>query len=140
MPPAHTVSPYEQQEIIESKLRGFEPQLCSSVCSMRVERLASYIEAHLFESWLNAEAAMQDCEIRSGRIHMRFRRQVGTTIRRAIERERIRAAKQLLKLELLDASEIAFEVGYDTYSTFRRAFKRRTGLPPSSWRREQNAG
>lgn len=135
-----TMSPHDQQEVIESELVDFEPEICSSACSTRVEQLADYIETHLFESWLNADAAMQDCGIRSGRIHIRFRRQIGTTIRRSIERERIRAAKCLLKRDLLDASEIAFKVGYNTYSTFRRAFKRRTGLPPSSWRQKQNAG
>lgn len=131
---------HDQQEVIESELADFEPQLCSSGCSTRVEQLADYIETHLFESWLSVESAKQDCEIRSGRIHMRFRQQTGTTIRRVIERERMRAAKRLMKIELLDVCEIAFRIGYDTYSTFRRAFKRRTSLPPSSWRRKKNAG
>lgn len=71
---------------------------------------------------------------------MRFRQQTGTTIRRIIERERMRAAKRLLKFEFLDACEVAFGIGYGTYSTFRRAFKRRTGLPPSSWSQKENAG
>jgi AraC-like DNA-binding protein len=140
MPQKRTMSPHDQQEIIESELVDFEPQLCSPAYSTRVEQLADYIETHLFESWLNVKTAKQDCEIRSGRIHIRFRQQTGTTIRRIIERERMRAAKRLLKLELLDTCEIAFGIGYDTYSTFRRAFKRRTGLPPSSWRQKENAG
>ena len=55
MPQKRTMSPHDQQEIIESELVDFEPQLCSPACSTRVEQLADYTETHLFESWLNVK-------------------------------------------------------------------------------------
>ena len=35
---------------------------------------------------------------------------------------------------------ISFECGYDELSSFYRAFKRRTGLPPNEWRHRQPRG
>ena len=43
-------------------------------------------------------------------------------------------AKDLLRSSDLGVAAIAHRVGYDSEEAFSRAFKRETGLAPSSWR------
>lgn len=74
------MSPYDQQQLIESELREIELQISlSQSCPRGVEQVVSYLEDYLFASWLNASVALQDCGIQSGRIYTRFRRETGTT-------------------------------------------------------------
>ena len=49
---------------------------------------------------------------------------------------RINAAKQLLTDPLRSAAEVASMVGYKDASYFARAFKKRTGMTPTQYRRE----
>lgn len=49
---------------------------------------------------------------------------------------RINAAKQLLTDPLRSAAEVASMVGYEDASYFARAFKKRTGMTPTQYRRE----
>lgn len=49
---------------------------------------------------------------------------------------RINAAKQLLEDPLRSAAEVASMVGYEDASYFARAFKKRTGMTPTQYRRE----
>lgn len=139
------MSPGEQKQLIERELSDFKLQVqLSSSCRSRVQRLVNYIETHLFEPWLNAEAVTRACNVHPGRVNLLLRRRTGLTVRETIERGRIRAAQTLLCHEELGASDVAFAVGYRTYSTFRRAFKRTTGTAPSQWSQEngsdENAG
>ena len=50
---------------------------------------------------------------------------------------RINAAKEYLTDPLKGASEIASLVGYDSAGYFTRAFKKRTGLTPTEYRKSQ---
>jgi AraC-like DNA-binding protein len=43
-------------------------------------------------------------------------------------------AKDLLRSSDLGVAAVAHRVGYDSEEAFSRAFKRETGLAPSSWR------
>ena len=49
---------------------------------------------------------------------------------------RINAAKELLTDPFRSASEVASMVGYEDSSYFARAFKKRTGMTPTQFRRE----
>lgn len=49
---------------------------------------------------------------------------------------RINAAKQLLTDPLRSSAEVASMVGYEDASYFARAFKKRTGMTPTQYRRE----
>ncbi|MFD2093208.1 helix-turn-helix transcriptional regulator [Blastococcus deserti] len=47
---------------------------------------------------------------------------------------RMHVAKDLLRSSDLGVAAVGRRVGYDSEEAFSRAFKRRTGLAPSSWR------
>ena len=101
-----------------------------------VQTLFDYLHAHLFERGLTVTGALKACDLRSARVHARFRRYVGTTARVYVEGLRIEAAVRLMRREAGSLSDVAFAVGYENYATFARAFKRRTGYAPSTWGRK----
>ena len=53
---------------------------------------------------------------------------------------RINAAKELLADPLRSTAEVASMVGYDDSSYFARAFKKRTGMTPTQYRRQAGKG
>ena len=53
---------------------------------------------------------------------------------------RINAAKKLLADPLCSTAEVASMVGYDDSSYFARAFKKRTGMTPTQYRRQAGRG
>jgi len=63
-----------------------------------------------------------------------FREQTGVTYSLFLERIRVEAARRLLQASSLSVSEIAARVGYQTNSTFFRAFRRMHELSPSAYR------
>jgi AraC-like DNA-binding protein len=46
-------------------------------------------------------------------------------------------ARDLLRSSDLGVAAVARRVGYDSEEAFSRAFKRETGIPPSTWRLPQ---
>ena len=45
------------------------------------------------------------------------------------------AACALLRASNLSITEVAVEVGYESYETFARAFRKRRGMSAASWRK-----
>lgn len=65
-----------------------------------------------------------------------FRDQVGESPARYVERVRVDAARQLLGSEPAGLEEVARRCGFGTTETMRRAFHRRLGLSPDTYRRQ----
>jgi AraC-like DNA-binding protein len=64
----------------------------------------------------------------------RFREVLGLAPIRYLTGWRMHIAKDLLRSSDLGVAAVAHRVGYDSEEAFSRAFKRETGLAPSSWR------
>jgi AraC-like DNA-binding protein len=64
----------------------------------------------------------------------RFREVLGLAPIRYLAGWRMHVAKDLLRSSDLGVAAVAHRVGYDSEEAFSRAFKRETGLAPSSWR------
>jgi transcriptional regulator GlxA family with amidase domain len=63
-----------------------------------------------------------------------FRREVSMTPAAYVESARIEAARRKIEIGSDSLDEIAGQVGFGGAGTLRRAFRRQTGMPPSSWR------
>lgn len=61
----------------------------------------------------------------------------GTSYQQILDEVRQHLAQQHLRAGKLSLQEVAFALGYSDQANFRRAFKRWTGLAPSSWQDEQ---
>jgi AraC-like DNA-binding protein len=64
----------------------------------------------------------------------RFREVLGLAPIRYLTGWRMHVARDLLRSSELGVAAVAHRVGYDSEEAFSRAFKRETGLAPSSWR------
>jgi AraC-like DNA-binding protein len=64
----------------------------------------------------------------------RFRQVLGLAPIRYLTGWRMHVAMELLRSSDLGVATVARRVGYDSEEAFSRAFKRETGLAPSSWR------
>jgi transcriptional regulator GlxA family with amidase domain len=64
----------------------------------------------------------------------RFRQVLGQSPIRYVSGWRMHLATDLLGSTDLGVAQVAHRVGYESEEAFSRAFKRRFGIPPSSWR------
>ena len=62
----------------------------------------------------------------------------GVSYSRVVERERLRAAEELLAQPRLRITDVAIELGYQDLANFTHAFHRWTGLTPSEYRRHES--
>lgn len=69
----------------------------------------------------------------------RFRAATGYQPMEYVQALRIEEAKQLLELTTSNVDDIAREVGYEDPASFRRLFKRNTGLTPAQYRRKMGS-
>ena len=92
----------------------------------------SFIHHRLFKESLNANAVYE--HFHTSRFRLRFKQAVGMGVRAYIEHTRLLVAARLLSYPEIDLYLIASAVGYSHYATFFRAFKRRVGTPPSTYR------
>lgn len=69
-----------------------------------------------------------------------FREQMGASVVRWREDQRVVRAKQLLQTTLLPVAVIAQQTGYDDQLYFSRVFKKRVGVSPSEYRKSTMFG
>ncbi|MFC4556753.1 bifunctional transcriptional activator/DNA repair enzyme AdaA [Virgibacillus kekensis] len=62
-----------------------------------------------------------------------FKNRTGYTPHMYLEEIRIKKAKELLLMTKLNSTEIGYQIGYQSISSFYNAFKRSTGLSPSQF-------
>ncbi|MFC0611404.1 bifunctional transcriptional activator/DNA repair enzyme AdaA [Scopulibacillus daqui] len=67
-----------------------------------------------------------------------FKVRTGYTPRLYLEKVRIEKAKGLLLTTSLNSTEVGYQIGYQSISSFYHAFKRRTGLSPSQFQDNSN--
>lgn len=65
----------------------------------------------------------------------RFRKATGYSPLAYVQALRIGEAKQILETESIPVDSVGREVGYEDAASFRRLFRRLTGIPPSDYRR-----
>jgi len=63
-----------------------------------------------------------------------FKKRTGYTPRLYLEKVRINKAKELLLTTSLNSTEVGYQIGYHSISSFYNAFKRNTGLSPYQFR------
>ena len=69
----------------------------------------------------------------------RFKEHTGEGPQVWIQKQRIESGRQLLETTRLSLDDIVCEVGYTDVSSFRRLFKRHTGLTPREYRHRFSA-
>ncbi len=119
---------------------GGQTQFAAPVWSEPVERGAIQQARDLIHADPGADHGVAALAARVGLSERHFTRlfrdQVGESPARYVERVRVDAARQLLGSERTGLDEIARRCGFGTSETLRRAFHRRLGLAPDTYRRQ----
>lgn len=134
------MSPMEKDRIIERELAQVKEELIAfDGFPGSVQRVLRCLHDHLFDESYNVNAILE-CS-RSPKVNTRaqFKYHVGITIRCYLEALRMKAAMQLLEHNELEIFTIAFSIGYASYRTFDRAFRRYVGCSPTEYRAKMSS-
>lgn len=100
---------------------------------IRYKKLLAYIEDHLHEE-LQIEQIEEVCHYSYRNINRIFEAINQETIGRYVKRLRLEKAAQYLKYSEAGVAQIAYQVGFEDRSAFSKAFKKRYGRSPQSYR------
>ncbi len=105
----------------------------SEISAATVERAISFIKAHLAENFTLADAASW-ARCSSFYLSRLFKVHCGETFVRYIAKQRVEAAKALLRTGDYSVKEVAALVGFHDQAYFTKIFKRLTGRLPVDYR------
>src|SRR6266478_4078069 len=111
-----------------------EPLQFQTRSSDRFADLAAWIQGHLRRD-LSAEALAERACLSPRHFTRRFKDVFGATPATFVEDLRLREARERLTLPDQTIESVADSVGFKSADAFRRAFERRYGLQPSSYRK-----
>ena len=101
------------------------------------KRLAAYIEEHYRDPQLCVAMAAEEFTLSENYFSQFFKDVMEDSFSSYLESVRLGKAKELIEAGEYDLEQIAAMVGYHNSGTFRRAFKRVTGVSPSAWREQK---
>jgi len=110
--------------------------LAAALRDPRLARAILALHRQPARDWKLAELA-DECHISRSVFAERFHATVGTSPLRYATELKMRLARQWLTHDRLSIDTVADRLGYTSQAAFSRAFKRITGIPPGSSRRER---
>ena len=110
----------------------------SDKVSLMMSKVKSYLQ-HNYMYDLSLDTVSEILNLSPSYFSVQFKRSFGVNFLDYLTDLRIQAAKELLCDPLRSTAEVASMVGYESASYFTRIFKKKTGLTPTEYRR-QNAG
>jgi transcriptional regulator GlxA family with amidase domain len=99
-----------------------------------VYKAKQYLECHIADAY-QLEIVAQAAAVSARTLLRHFQEVIGMTPLDYLHKLRIERAKQLLEVTLFGLPTIMEQCGYQDASSFRRLFKRETGLSPSEYRK-----
>ncbi|WP_018750358.1 AraC family transcriptional regulator [Paenibacillus sanguinis] len=119
--------------LLVSSLDAEDSAKGSSSNRLRAEKIRSYIDSKYFDP-LTAGDIASKLGISTRHVNNIFKERYDMTPIQYLTEVRIRVAQKLLEETNKDIIAICFEVGYDSVSTFYRAFKAMAKLSPRTYR------
>lgn len=98
-----------------------------------IEKINAYIRKHYSEDIGRNEIA-QEFFLTPEYLSRLYKKKTGVSLKDYINEYRIEKAKELLKSNTSNVSEIAKAVGFDNYSYFSTLFKKLTGVSPKEYK------
>ena len=125
--------------VVFLKRPGGQSQFSAQLAGQLAERqplgeLQAWVADHLGED-LSVERLARRAAMSTRNFSRTFRRQVGVTPARFVERARVEGARRLLEESSGSVDEIAARCGFGTAETMRRTFLRSMHVTPTDYRR-----
>lgn len=112
--------------------KSFHP--CLNHGDNRILQLQHWLQGHYAESLSLAELSSRT-NLSERSLQRRFTNATGIQPYIYLQELRIQKARELLETTRLNIDQIAWQVGYQDQSAFRRRFKKMVGLSPSEYRK-----
>lgn len=106
----------------------------------REGEILAWVEANLHEWTLNAEMVSRRFGISERKVHQIARQAGESSFSSYLQQRRMRLITRLLEETDLPVSDIGAHAGYNTPSTFFKAFKRMYGVTPGEYRLQHRGG
>ena len=103
--------------------------------SLLMEKVKQYLQHNYMLCNISLDSVSTILNLNASYFSAQFKRCFGVNFVDYLTDLRIRAAKQLLEDPLHSAAEVAVMVGYESANYFARAFKKKTGMTPTEFRR-----
>jgi len=104
----------------------------------RIWRVQRYVQGHLDEP-LSLDRLAEVAAFSPFHFHRIFRAMVGESLQEYVSRLRIELAAAAIVNTKKTIVEIALDAGYEAHESFSRAFRRRFGVSPKSYRESRGA-
>lgn len=104
-----------------------------------IRQAGEYVLTHLTDSNLSLQSVSEAVSLSSAYFSQLFKKEKGIGLSNFIMERRIDRACILLKTTELKSEDIALQLGFTSATYFGRVFKRKTGLTPSEYRKQQSA-
>jgi AraC-like DNA-binding protein len=124
-------------DVVRRYLQALPPGHAGWLAGLRdplIGKVMSLMHARPAHDWTLDELAREGGTSRSV-LAERFAELVGIPPMHYLAKWRMQVASELLTSGKANLASIAADVGYESESSFSRAFKKMTGVPPSAWRR-----
>ena len=138
-----TIAQIEAQRQIEgigSDVHLLEGSEGSDKANQIIKKVQKYLKQNYMMYDLSLDSVSEILQINSSYLSSLFKKCTGVNFIDYVADLKVNAAKELLKDPLRSAAEIAQMVGYESGSYFTRAFKKRTGMTPTEYRRTLQTG
>ena len=127
-----------EQEPAETEQPEAEPENENSQTAMVMAQVRQYLEDnYMFD--LSLDSVGEILHISPAYLSAQFKKYQKMNFLDCLTELRINAAKELLADPFRSSAEVASMVGYEDASYFARAFKKRTGMTPTQYRRQIKA-
>ncbi|KAB8131041.1 AraC family transcriptional regulator [Gracilibacillus oryzae] len=117
-------------------VRGEKKTSAADANALRADRLKEYIDSHYYE-WIHAEDLATRLGISTRHMNTIFKESYQLTPIQYLTEVRIGLAKKMLAETDKDIASICFEAGFESISTFYRAFKNIVSISPNKYRTSQ---
>jgi len=119
--------------LIQTKNASSILELVEELYAPRVTNLKKVINLHQYQN-LSLEKLATLCGLSISSFKRKFREIYHDSPGNYLNMKKIEKAKELLQVGDLSVSEISFEVGFNDPYYFTRIFKKKEGIPPSTYR------
>lgn len=99
----------------------------------RIDGVKKYIYDHLDET-LTRDVLADIAGFSVPHFHRVFTGQVGENAASYVRRMRLQRAGRKLRMGAIDITQVALSAGYDSHTSFSRAFRQQFGISPSEFR------
>ncbi|WP_407426398.1 substrate-binding domain-containing protein [Treponema sp.] len=99
---------------------------------LKVEKLTAYLTEHISEM-TNIDKIAGHFMVSRSYLSKKCKELTGLSVQQLHEKLKVEQAKNMLKMENFELSEIARELGFKNQNYFSNVFKKNTGMSPKNW-------